>query len=293
MIHDDGESSSLRGCLAAAALGLAFAHGGAAQDTPPPAPHASAAHEIPVVPAELLERPVTLRTGIGTTHDPVTTTSLEAQKFYDQGLVYLHNYVWIDAARSFNQALRLDPQLALAYVGLSHAYSELNQRAAADRALERAGSLATGASEHDRRHLAIRERQRAAEDAPGDGSTLAAYRQALDDALAQFPSDVELWLQRGVAESSDPAGRGQGSSASAVRFYERALALVPNHFAAHHYLTHACENAGRLEPALEHFWASRDGVVTGSCVVPMPVRSVIERSSSSAGTTGIWWTAES
>ncbi len=51
----------------------------------------------------------------------------EAQRFYDQGLAYLHNYVWIEAARSFHQALESDANLALAHVGLSYAYIELNQ----------------------------------------------------------------------------------------------------------------------------------------------------------------------
>src|SRR5215831_17966274 len=78
------------------------------------------------IPMELLERPVPLRTGIGIFHDPVTTESKDAQAYYDQGICYLHSYVWIEAARSFNQALRVDPRLAMAHLGLSYAYSGLN-----------------------------------------------------------------------------------------------------------------------------------------------------------------------
>ena len=50
------------------------------------------------VPLEILQRPVTLRTGIGELHEKVSTHSPEAQSFYDQGLSYLHSYVWIEAA---------------------------------------------------------------------------------------------------------------------------------------------------------------------------------------------------
>src|SRR5215831_13339991 len=64
--------------------------------------------DIGWVPRELLQRPVSLRGGLGPVHQVVTTTSPEAQKYYDQGLAYLHSYVWIEAARSFNQSLRLD-----------------------------------------------------------------------------------------------------------------------------------------------------------------------------------------
>src|SRR3954465_2551388 len=77
-----------------------------------------AGHVVPSIPQELLERPVTIRTGIGTVHDDAGTKSAEEERFYDQGLACLHNYVWIEAARSFHQALRIDPALALAQVGL-------------------------------------------------------------------------------------------------------------------------------------------------------------------------------
>jgi tetratricopeptide (TPR) repeat protein len=189
-----------------------------------------------------------LRTGIGSAHDPVATASKDAQAFYDQGLAYLHSYVWIEAARSFNQALRIDPKLAMAHLGLTIAYVELNAAPAAHSALDRAKALAS--TDHDKRHVAARALQMAAEEAPGDAAKLNAYRAAIDEALIAFPQDEELWLQRGQAESPDPAERGQGSVAGSVPFYEKALALAPGHFAAHHYLTHAYENGGLLPDAL-------------------------------------------
>lgn len=218
-----------------------------------------AGHRIPVVPQELLERPVPVRTGIGRAHDGVATTSAEAQAFYDQGLAYLHSYVWIEAARSFHQALRLDPGLALAHVGLSYAYIEVNKPAEARQAIESAFALSATAdkrglsaqaSAHERHHVEARRLQMAAEDAPADKTRLAAYRQALDTAIAAFPGDVELILKRGMAASPDPADRGQGSVMAAVPFYERALKLSPNHLGARHYLAHAYENSGRVNEAL-------------------------------------------
>ena len=210
------------------------------------------AHRAPTsaVAVELAQRPVPLRAGIGSAHDTVQTTSTQAQAFYDQGLAYLHSYVWVESARSFNQALRLDAKLGMAHLGLTIAYTELNAAPAAREALRRAQALAS--SDHDTRHVAARALQMAAEAAPGDAAKLAAYRAALDAALLKFPADEELWLQRGQAESPDPAERGQGSVAGSIRFYEKALALAPAHFAAHHYLTHAYENTGRVPEALTH-----------------------------------------
>lgn len=207
---------------------------------------------MPPLPRDLVERPLTLRAGTGLAHDDVTTMSREAQAFYDQGLAYLHSFVWIEAARSFHQALRLDPTLAMAEIGLSYAYVELNAPAEAHAALDRAHTLAPRASAHDRLHIDARTAQLAAEDDPHDAGKLAAYRRALDTAIAMCPSDEELWLQRGVAESTDPADRGQGSLPGSQRFYERARDLAPNHVAAPHYLAHALENAGRYHEALAY-----------------------------------------
>ena len=213
------------------------------------------AHVHPTPPAtpavlEIAARPVPLRTGIGAAHDAIGTSSRDAQAFYDQGLAYLHSYVWLEAARSFHQALRSDPDLAIAYGRLSLAYTELNAPVAAREALDRAKALAPRATDHDRRHVDLDGLRAAAEASVQDASKLAAYRSALDAAVAAYPNDEELVLARGLAESTDPAERGQGSVAGSVLFYQKALALGPRHVAAHHYLTHAFENTGRIEEAL-------------------------------------------
>ena len=225
-------------------VGLVLLSGEAAAQAARPAPR------IPVVPDEVLKRAAPLRAGVGSAHDGVTTKVAEAQKLYDQGLAYLHSYVWVEAARSFNTALARDPKLAMAHVGLSVAYAELNKPDAARAALASAQQLAAGVSEHERFHIAARAAQVAAEGAPADRTKLAAYRSALDRALQASASDGELWILRGVAESLDPSDRGQGSVASAIPYYQKALTLGAG--SAHHYLTHAFENAGQYPKAVEH-----------------------------------------
>jgi len=210
---------------------------------------ASSPREIPRVPSELLERRVALARGIGHAHDVVGTKSASAQAFYDQGLAYLHSYVWIEAARSFHQALRADPSLAIAQAQLSLAYTELNAPAEATAALDKARAAAANATPHDRRHIEIRALQMTAEAHARDTAALTAYRSALDDALKAFPNDVEFWLLRGNADSPDPADRGQGSVATSIRFYDTARTLAPKDDAPLHFLTHAYENSRNIEQA--------------------------------------------
>jgi tetratricopeptide (TPR) repeat protein len=200
---------------------------------------------------EFARRQAMPRAGIGTAHDPVGTVSKEAQALYDRGLAYLQSYWWLEAARCFNQALSLDPALAVAQASLSIAYTELNAPGAAGESLARATDASGKSSDHDRRHIELRAMQMAAEKAGRwDATALGQYRAAIEAALAKFPSDEELWLLRGLAESPDPAERGQGSPASAVQYYRKALTLSPGHFAGHHYLTHAYENSGQVNEAL-------------------------------------------
>lgn len=196
-------------------------------------------YSLVTIPRELLERPLPLRTGIGTAHETVATTSARAQAFYDQGLAYLHSYAWIEAARSFHEALRIDGHLAMAHLGLSYALGELGSPVDARTAADRANALAAEASARERARIAIRTRQLAASAAPDNPRLRTEYITALDDAVNGYPEDVELLLLRGQATAS-------------IADYERAIALAPDYFAAHHYLAHALENAARWEPAREH-----------------------------------------
>jgi len=155
--------------------------------------------EIGWVPREILDRPVSLHEGLGPIHERVTTSSPGAQKYYDQGLAYLHSYVWIEAARSFNQALRLDPKMAMAYVGLSRTYSGLTDPKAAREALQKAQALAVSVEEWERHRIQLRAQQLEAIDDIDNKARLEAYLKAIDTELAQRPNDIELLLLRGNA----------------------------------------------------------------------------------------------
>lgn len=205
------------------------------------------------IPAELLNKPLTLREGTGRVSDSATTSSKEAQAFYNQGVAYLHSYVWIEAARSFHQALRLDAKFAMAYAGLCRAYIGLNLSTVARQALEKAQTFAPDITPRERRRLLLHGRQLEALADISSSEKQLAYKKALDEALLADPNDVELLLLRGNAEEGNPAaGRGQRGLEGALPFYQRALALSPNHLGAHHYLTHTFENLGRIEEALKH-----------------------------------------
>jgi hypothetical protein len=64
---------------------------------------------------------VTLVSGLGDLHHPVSTHNPQAQQFFDQGLRFIYAFNHDEAARSFRRATELDPKLAIAYWGVAEA----------------------------------------------------------------------------------------------------------------------------------------------------------------------------
>ena len=202
----------------------------------------------------VLEQAIGKRSGLGTVTQPAGTRVPAAQEFCDQGLACLHSYAFVDAARSFHEALRLDPACALAWTGLARAEQGLGRKDAKYAAITKAAESAAKATAREQRLVELRRLQMLAEDAPAAerAARHAEYKRQLDAALAELPDEAELWLQRGNAEEDSPAGRGQGGGAASIAFYESALRRAPGHFGAHHYLTHSFENLRRYDQALMH-----------------------------------------
>ena len=210
-----------------------------------------AGHSGGPVPREILDRPVPLRTGIGTLHEKVSTNSPEAQQFYDQGLDYLHSFVWIEAIRSFHQALRADGNLGMAYLGLADAYLGLQDPETARAAVNSAKSHEQQMSEREKTWLAIREAEVASALDGGNTDLYVAYRKAVGEALKKNPGDPWLWIQRGLADEASPFTHGQAGTVDTLAFYKMALVLAPDNLAAMHYYAHTCESIGRVKEALE------------------------------------------
>jgi tetratricopeptide (TPR) repeat protein len=228
-----------------AILAVSISHPVAAQEDD----HAACA-AVGWVPREILERPLALRPTTGNSNDIVTTSSELARSYYQQGLNYLHGYTWIEAARSFNQALRLDPQFAMAHWGLSRTYSGLDDHPTAVSEAKLAQQLAT--TPREKRRAALRLTQLEAIADLGNAALFVAYKQAIDKALNEGSDDVELWLIRGNAEEPTASGRGQRGAVASTAFYHRALQVAPDNAAAHHYLIHSYEGFGRIDSALVH-----------------------------------------
>src|SRR5580704_10226486 len=207
--------------------------------------------------------PAHLMTGQGTeyVHMAITTSSSEAQKFFDQGLAQLHSFWAVEAERSFLQAAALDPDAPMPWWGVAMvAAGDYRPR----HQLENAANTPANARTAGGRAVAAAEKAVELSKAPGKATDLeklyiasiAARRQAKnsDDAyiaglraiVAKYPKEVEartflsLHLMRGF-ELPDHTPRAD--SMEAVSILRQLLIDAPDHPGVHHYIIHAYEGS--------------------------------------------------
>jgi hypothetical protein len=78
-------------------------------------------------PAKALPPPVMIR-GVGNSHFAITTSSPQAQVWFDQGLSLLHCFWDFEALRAFREAARLDPNCAMCQWGIYEPWSSEEAR---------------------------------------------------------------------------------------------------------------------------------------------------------------------
>jgi len=209
-------------------------------------------------------RPVTLVSGLGNLHHPVSTKNAEAQKFFDQGLRFIYAFNHDEAARSFRHAGELDPKLAMAFWGVAEAEGpNYNDPASDDRfkqaheAIQKAVDLSPNASPSEQAYI-----QALAKRFPGDPGAdrkqaAEDYDNAMREVVKKYPDDLDaatlfaeagmnlhpwgLWHQDGTPEAG---------TEEIVATLESVIRRDPNHLGAIHYYIHTVEASPNPERAL-------------------------------------------
>src|SRR5688572_22852822 len=222
---------------------------------------------------------------LGGQHLDVSTSSGEAQAYFDQGLTLYWGFDHEEARRSFERASELDPDCAMAYWGLALAagphinlpmMDEERDRLAHE-ALARALTLA-GRSTPFEQALIEALATRYAWPPPADRRPLdEAYAAAMRALWRQYPGSAEagalcaealmdlrpwdLWSQSGEPRPETP---------EILAVLERVLALDPRHVGANHLAIHAWEMSPTPGKALVSADRLRALVPGASHLVHMP-----------------------
>jgi tetratricopeptide (TPR) repeat protein len=217
----------------------------------------SVAHAIPSAHSELAERNenVPLFGNLGTLHHKITTAHPVAQEYFNQGLRFIYAFNHEEAIRSFEQAVTLDPDAAMAYWGIAYALGP-NINAPMDREQERQAYEAVQKAKAKAAQVTPRERAYIETLSIRYSIAPDADRQALDRAYA----DRMRHLYRDDPRDADAAtmfaealmnlrpwdywthdGQPQPDTMEIVGTLEETLERKPDHIGACHYYIHAVE----------------------------------------------------
>jgi tetratricopeptide (TPR) repeat protein len=210
-----------------------------------------------------LDQPAKRYEGVDVCHQAITTTSPEAQAWFDQGLTLMYGFNHGEAIRSFAEAARLDPDCTMAWWGLAHAsgtdlndnsMTEDDQRRAYDASIKAVRT--SGNKTPVEAALAYAISTRFSWPPPPDRRVLDEdYAAAMGEIYTRFrrhPDIATLYaeslmlLQPWDYWTADAQPKGRITDA--IEALEIALSVQPDHAGAAHYLIHALE-AGDPERA--------------------------------------------
>jgi tetratricopeptide (TPR) repeat protein len=194
--------------------------------------------------------------GLGSYSRKVTTDSLEAQRYFDQGLAFVYGFNHRAAIRAFQQAAELDPGCAVAHWGVALACGpHINFTAVPPPAAELAwkelhlASKNAANSSPVERALIDALGKRYANPQPQDRTGLdRAYADAMREVWKKFPKDpdvgalfAEAMMDLRPWDQWTPEGKPQPGTDEIIATLDAVLKLNPNHPLANHLYIHAVE----------------------------------------------------
>jgi tetratricopeptide (TPR) repeat protein len=211
------------------------------------------------------EKPATLFSEMGTHRHPISTSSPEAQKFFDQGVILLFGFNHEEAIRSFARATELDPKAAMPHWGMALGLgSNYNDVAPAEERLRKARvevdkALALSASgpPNERAYIEALAARYSADPAADKAKLANDFHAAMKAVSEKYPDDLDaatLYAESGMNLRPWKLWKADGApeegTLEIVATLESVLKRDPTHPGANHYYIHAVEASRNPERAL-------------------------------------------
>ena len=200
--------------------------------------------------------------GIGKVNFPVTTSKPEVQMWFNQGIALLHSFWYYEAERAFRWAIKLDPDCAMAYWGLSLSAMDGGR---AQSFLKEAVKRKDKVSERERLYIeawAARQTTDLPKEAGGTDRNFEQrnrkFLNLLDKLVLKYPDDLEA---KAFLALEHMGGEGRYGTEMILK---HIIARDTNHPGAHHYRIHnwdgkegdaaldSCAVYGKIAPQIGH-----------------------------------------
>src|SRR5580692_10060168 len=209
---------------------------------------------------------------LGTVHFE-TSCKPEAQKLFDRGMLYQHSFWYRASQKTFEDALKADPECAVAYWGIAlsllwnpHGAPPAKNLVEGSAALAKANSIGAK-TERERDYLAALGAMYADSDKVDHRTRLLAYAKAMEQLAARYPNDDEAQIYYALAlnTSASPADKTYANQLKGAAILEVIAKRQPQHPGVAHYLIHlydyppiadkgieAARRYARIAPAAAH-----------------------------------------
>ena len=201
---------------------------------------------------------------LGSLHHPITTTSEQAQRYFDQGLRLVYAFNHEEAIRSFEAAAHLDSQAAMPYWGIAlvlgpniNSAMEKKDEHRAIEMVQKARRLADRATPGEQAYIDALVARYVGRKGTTRKRLDEAYAKAMRVVAQRFPEDADVATLFAEAlmdlrpwDLWKPDGGPQPGTDEIVTTLESVLAQNPDHPGACHYYLHAVEASSQPERAL-------------------------------------------
>jgi tetratricopeptide (TPR) repeat protein len=201
------------------------------------------------------EKRAPLFDNLGNHQHPISTKNPLAQRYFNQGLILAYGFNHAEAARSFQEAARLDPNCAMCYWGLAYVLGP-NINAPMDaaayptawQAVQKAIALSKNATKREQAYIEALAKRYSAEPIQDRKPFDLAYANAMRQVARRFPDDLdaatlfaEALMDTTPWDYWDEAGKPKPEGTEIMRTLENILKRHPNHPGANHLYIHAVE----------------------------------------------------
>src|ERR1700738_5023891 len=187
-----------------------------------------------------------------------TSCKPDAQQRFDQAMLYQHSFWYRASQKSFEDALKANPECAIAYWGIAlsllynpHVAPPVKNLAEGAAALEK-GKAANAKTQRERDYIDALSAMYTDYDKIDHRTRVLAYLKAMDQLAQRYPDDDEAQIYYALAlnVAASPADKTYANQLKGAEILEKIWVRQPEHPGVAHYLIHLYDSPALAEKRL-------------------------------------------
>ena len=187
-----------------------------------------------------------------------TSCKPDAQQHFDQAMLYQHSFWYRASQKSFEDALKADPECAIAYWGIAlsllynpHVAPPAKNLAEGAAALEK-GKASNAKTQRERDYIDALGAMYADYDKVDHHTRVLAYLKAMEQLAQRYPNDDEAQIYYALALNvgASPADKTYANQLKGAAILEKIWVRQPEHPGVAHYLIHLYDTPALAERGL-------------------------------------------